>query len=80
MLKDRPIKLKWSKAKKQHHNIKSTVPFIVFCKLTDLSELIRTYLSSLLLVLCRVAAVKRLAVHHYGADDIFWSLGLLSSF
>ena len=32
------------------------------------SELI---LSSLQLVLCRVAAVKRLTVHHYSSDYIF---------
>ena len=42
------------------------------------SELI---LSSLEQVLCRVAAVKRLPVHHHSADYIFsGSLGSLGSF
>ena len=43
------------------------------------SELI---LSSLQLLLCRVAAVKRLPVHHHSADYIFWSfrvIGLILS-
>ena len=34
-------------------------------------------LSSLLLVLCRVAAVKRLPVHHHSADYIFLVLGII---
>ena len=42
---------------------------------------LRTYLSSLQLVLCRVAAVIRLSVHHHSADYIFsGSLRSLSSF
>ena len=32
-------------------------------------------LSSLLLVMCRVAAMKRLPVQHHCADYIFWSFG-----
>ena len=40
------------------------------------SELI---LSSLLLLLCRVAAVKRLPVYHHSADYIFWSFGIAGS-
>ena len=38
------------------------------------SELI---LSSLQLMLCRVAAVKRLPVYHHSADYIFWSFGIV---
>ena len=38
--------------------------------------LFRTYLSLLQLVLCRVAAVKCLPVHHHSADYIFWSFGI----
>ena len=34
-------------------------------------------LSSLQLVLCRVVAVKRLPVHHYSADYIFLSFGII---
>ena len=37
----------------------------------------RNYLSSLQLVLCRMAAVKRLPVHHHTADYIFWSFGII---
>ena len=36
-------------------------------------ELLRTCLSSLQLVVCLVAAVQRLSVHHHIADCIFWS-------
>ena len=38
-------------------------------------QLIRTYLSSLQLVLCLVAAVKRRPVYHYSAD--VWSFGII---
>ena len=38
------------------------------------SELI---LSSLSLVLCRVAVVNRLPVHHHSAEYIFWSFGII---
>ena len=38
------------------------------------SELI---LSSLQLVSCRVAAVKRLPVHHHSPDYIFWSFWII---
>ena len=38
---------------------------------------IRTYLSSLQLVLFRVAAVIGLPVHHQSADYIFWSFGII---
>ena len=34
-------------------------------------------LSLLQLVLCRVAAVKRLPVHHHSADYLFWSFGII---
>ena len=34
-------------------------------------------LSSLKLVLCRVAAVQRLPEHHLSADYIFWSYGII---
>ena len=34
-------------------------------------------LSLLVLVLCRVAVVKRLPVHHHSADYIFWSFGIV---
>ena len=49
---------------------KSAISVSLICSLLpeDLSELI---LSSLQLVLCRVAAVKRLPVHHYSTDYIF---------
>ena len=33
--------------------------------------------SSLQLVLCCMAAVKRLPVHHLSADYIFWSFGII---
>ena len=33
-------------------------------------------LSSLQLLLCSVAAVKSVPVHHYSAENIFWSLGI----
>ena len=39
--------------------------------------LFRTYLSPLQLLLCCVAAVKRLPVHHYSAYYIFWSFGII---
>ena len=60
----------------------SAIFFSLMCSLLpeDLhSELI---LSSLKLVLCRVAAVKGLLVHHHSADNIFWSflvIGLILS-
>ena len=34
-------------------------------------------LSSLQLVLCRVAVVKRLPIRHHGADYIFWSFWVI---
>ena len=41
--------------------------------------LFRTYSSSLELVLCRLAAVKCLPVHHHSADYVFfWSVGILN--
>ena len=42
--------------------------------------LIRTYLPSLQLVLCRLAAVKRLLVHHHSEIIFSGHLGLLNSF
>ena len=36
-------------------------------------QLIRTLVSLLQLMLCHVATVKHLPVHHYSADYIFWS-------
>ena len=38
------------------------------------SELI---ISLLQLVLCRVVGVKRVPIHHYSADYIFWSFGII---
>ena len=39
--------------------------------------IILTYsVSSLQLVLCRVAAIKRLPVHHHSSGYIFWSFGI----
>ena len=58
-------------------NTESAVFFPLVCSLLpeDLhSELI---LSSLQLVLCRVAAVKRLPVHHHSADYNFWSFEII---
>ena len=40
------------------------------------SELFRSYSSSLQLLLCRVAAVKSLPIHHHSVDYIFWSFGI----
>ena len=39
--------------------------------------LIRAYFSLLQVLLCRLAAVKGLPVHHYSADYIFWSFGII---
>ena len=56
------------------------VSLICFLLPKDLhSELIS---SSLQLVLCRMAAVKRLPVHHHSADyvfSVFWIIGLILS-
>ena len=43
--------------------------------ITDLSEWI--HLKVRLVLCCRVAAVKRLPVHQYSADYIFWSFGII---
>ena len=37
----------------------------------------RTYLSSLQLMLCRVAVIKSIPVHHYNADYMFWYFGII---
>ena len=43
-------------------------------------QLIRTYLSPLQLVLCRVTSIEHLPEYHYSADYMFSSFGSLSSF
>ena len=40
---------------------------------------VRSSISSLQLLLCYVAAVKRIPVHHYSADNIFWFFGINES-
>ena len=67
----------YSNAIEQLNKTESAIFISLICALLpeDIhSELI---LSSLQLVLCRVPAVKRLPVHHYSADYIFWSFGII---
>ena len=51
--------------------------FISLIKSLLPKDLTNQNLSSLQLMLCRVAAVKRLPVHHDSADYIFWSFGII---
>ena len=53
----------------------------LMCSLLPEDLHVELILSSLQLVLCRVAAVKRLAVHHHSVDYLFSGpLGSLCSF